>query len=318
MNLPVPQNVKQVANDQPRPFWSVMIPAYNPRADYLEETLRSILQQDSGAEQMQIEVVDDCSPKVNVEDLVKSIGKGRIAYSRTPQNLGLAGCWNTCIERARGEWVHILHQDDYVLPGFYQKLKLAAQEHPEVGLLATRSFFINEENIILGITPRLCELENGSRKVDDFFYCTPIQCPGVAVKRSAYEVNGGFRMDLTYTLDCEMWARLISSIGGLVTTAILACYRASDFNESSRLNKTAENLRDLERLSQLFAQSFPDFSPRIARERVCGMALSQALHFYRSGDLAASKMHSGFWRQNATAKLWYRRLTHKLERMMFK
>ena len=38
-----------------------MIPTYNPRADYLEETLRSVLQQDPGPEQMQIEVVDDGS-----------------------------------------------------------------------------------------------------------------------------------------------------------------------------------------------------------------------------------------------------------------
>jgi cellulose synthase/poly-beta-1,6-N-acetylglucosamine synthase-like glycosyltransferase len=45
-----------------RPFWSVMIPTYNARADYLEETLRSVLRQDTGPEQMQIEVVDDCSP----------------------------------------------------------------------------------------------------------------------------------------------------------------------------------------------------------------------------------------------------------------
>ena len=41
-----------------RPFWSVMIPTYNARADYLEETLNSVLQQDPGPGQMKIEVVD--------------------------------------------------------------------------------------------------------------------------------------------------------------------------------------------------------------------------------------------------------------------
>jgi glycosyltransferase involved in cell wall biosynthesis len=38
-----------------------MIPTYNPRANYLEETLNKVLQQDPGPEQMQIEVVYDCS-----------------------------------------------------------------------------------------------------------------------------------------------------------------------------------------------------------------------------------------------------------------
>jgi len=45
-----------------RPYWSMMIPTYNARADYLEETLTSVLQQDPGSEQMQIEVIDDHSP----------------------------------------------------------------------------------------------------------------------------------------------------------------------------------------------------------------------------------------------------------------
>jgi cellulose synthase/poly-beta-1,6-N-acetylglucosamine synthase-like glycosyltransferase len=44
-----------------RPFWSVMIPAYRPDAGYLRQALESVLQQAPGPEQMQIEVVDDCS-----------------------------------------------------------------------------------------------------------------------------------------------------------------------------------------------------------------------------------------------------------------
>ena len=53
--LPVPEGT-------PRPVWSVMIPTYNC-AKYLRETLVSVLAQDPGPEQMQIEVVDDYSTK---------------------------------------------------------------------------------------------------------------------------------------------------------------------------------------------------------------------------------------------------------------
>ena len=37
-----------------------MIPTYN-RTKYLEKTLRSILEQDPGENEMQIEVIDNCS-----------------------------------------------------------------------------------------------------------------------------------------------------------------------------------------------------------------------------------------------------------------
>src|SRR5260370_32221545 len=97
--IPEPPAIKRVAGDAGvRPFWSVMIPTYNPRADYLEETLHSVLQHDSGPEQMQIEAVDDCSPRVDVAALVKAIVADRVQFSRTPKTLRLVHCWYTVTE----------------------------------------------------------------------------------------------------------------------------------------------------------------------------------------------------------------------------
>ena len=56
------QAIRPLISHATRPFWSVMIPTYKARPDYLEETLESVLQQDPGPAQMQIEVLDDCSP----------------------------------------------------------------------------------------------------------------------------------------------------------------------------------------------------------------------------------------------------------------
>src|SRR6187431_1946472 len=98
-----------------RPYWSVMIPSYNPRAEYLEETLKSVLQEDPGPDQMQIEVVDDGSKDNAASEVARRVGAGRLTFHAEPQNRGLANTWNRCIERAHGHWVHILHQDDLVL-----------------------------------------------------------------------------------------------------------------------------------------------------------------------------------------------------------
>lgn len=105
-----------------RPTWSVMIPTYNG-TKYLRETLQSILVQDPGADEMQIEVIDDASTTDNPEKLVNDIGKGRISFFRQDNNKGQIKTWNNCIRRAQGHWIHILHQDDVVLPNFYEHLR---------------------------------------------------------------------------------------------------------------------------------------------------------------------------------------------------
>jgi glycosyltransferase involved in cell wall biosynthesis len=120
-----------------RPFWSVMIPTYKPRADYLEETLKSILQQDPGPDRMQIEVVDDCSNNNTAFEVTRRVGAGRVTFHRESENRGLANAWNRCIERARGEWVHILHHDDVVFSGFYERLYHGIC-NPDVGMAFSR------------------------------------------------------------------------------------------------------------------------------------------------------------------------------------
>src|SRR5262249_32263826 len=111
-------NISPVPAETPRPFWSVMIPTYNS-GHYLRWTLESVLSQDPGPDQMQIEVVDGCSTKDDPEEIVKEVGKGRATFYRLPSNQGPAHTFNACLERSHGHWVHILPGDDMVIHGFY-------------------------------------------------------------------------------------------------------------------------------------------------------------------------------------------------------
>jgi hypothetical protein len=52
--------------------------------------------------------------------------------------LGTVACFNHCIRHARGHWVHILHGDDTVRPGFYKQLRTGVEAHPEAGAALTR------------------------------------------------------------------------------------------------------------------------------------------------------------------------------------
>lgn len=305
-----------VASPGTRPFWSVMVPTYNPPAHYLEMALQSVLHQDLGADHMQIEVVDDCSSSTDVEHMVKSISKGRIAFSKTSENLGLAGCWNQAIERARGTYIHILHQDDYVLPGFYGKLSSSIKAHPEAGLFAVRSFFVDEQGIIFEVSQRLKELENGGRDITCFFYGTPIQCSGVVVKRDVYETHGAFRMDLNFTLDCEMWGRAISLAGGVVLPDVLSCYRFYPGNQTKRLQRMGEALRDIGRLNQIWSQQHPGFDAKKGYVRIAEQATRLAESFTKNGDPEAARANLDFMKQHVPLALRWRKAVANLARQI--
>ena len=81
-----------------------MIPTYNC-ANYLRETLTSVLAQDPGAEIMQIEVIDDCSTKDDPQAVVEELGKGRVIFYRQPQNVGHTKNFETCLTRSRGKLI---------------------------------------------------------------------------------------------------------------------------------------------------------------------------------------------------------------------
>src|SRR5438128_1183269 len=109
-----------------------MVPTYNC-AELARLTVESVLAQDPGAERMHIEVIDDCSTKDDPEAVVAEVGRGRVAFYRQPKNAGISTNFTTCLQRSRGEWVHVLHGDDLVRPGFYETIERVITAHPTAG-----------------------------------------------------------------------------------------------------------------------------------------------------------------------------------------
>jgi glycosyltransferase involved in cell wall biosynthesis len=256
-NIPIPA---VPADGLARPFWSVMIPTYNPPADYLAQTLRSVL--DQAPAEMQIEVVDDCSPDVDVAALVRGIAGDRVSFYRSPVNQGLAAGWNTCIERARGEWVHILHQDDLVISGFYERFQNGLQTQPAVGAAFCRHALINSNGHWLRLSELHQEsagpLENAQEKIA---VEQIILTPSIVVRRSTYEQLGGFSKDLCYVMDWEMWQRIAARFSIWFEPGILAAYRIHQASATSRLIVEAADVRDVQRMIATVSPNYPkDFA----------------------------------------------------------
>jgi glycosyltransferase involved in cell wall biosynthesis len=295
-SLSIPQ-IAPVPEGTTRPFWSVMIPTFNC-AKYLRQTLESVLAQDPGPELMQIEVVDDVSTKDDPEAVVREIGKGRVQFYRHKQNLGAIRNFNSCLSRARGHWVHILHGDDYVLPGFYDSVQGAIEKYPHAGGVFARVFFVDEPGEITHLSPRVQVLEQFGTDALGSTIVNPFQCPGVVLNRKFVEEEGGFDVRLIHVADWEMWVRVINRRGAVFINRPLACYREFAANDSSRLKRTAENLRDYLRVKAVFAATVPGFRPAEFDKKVYQAGIDQVKRFQTLGDVEAEVANRAFLRSN--------------------
>ncbi|MEH2289744.1 glycosyltransferase [Nostoc sp.] len=215
-------------SEKPRPFWTVVIPVYN-RTDYLLECLASVLVQWPGAEQMEILVMDNASTPP-LFDLVNSIGGGVIRYYRNQENIGGARNYNAGIALSRGQWVHVLHDDDCVLPGFYERLQQSLATCPDtVGVGCTGFEYINEKGEAIN-TGEVVSLYGEYRGImtnwlSQIGVCGLVTIPAIVIRRTAYEQLGGHYPDLTEISDWEIFKRYAANYDWWYEPGILARYR---------------------------------------------------------------------------------------------
>ena len=224
---PNPPTIPPVADSVPRPLWSVMIPTYNC-AEYLRQTLASVLAQDLGPDVMQITVVDDHSTLDDPAAVVEELGRGRVEFYRQPHNVGIVKNFKTTLELSRGKLIHQLHGDDLVGDGFYQKLQRAFMENPEIGAAFCRHIIIDEHSHWQHIS-ELEQQENGvlpNSWLDLIAGFQRIQTPSIVVRREVYEKLGGFDYRLpTGCEDWEMWVRIAANYPIWYEVEPLAMYR---------------------------------------------------------------------------------------------
>ncbi len=287
----IPPRIEPPSPAGRRPFWSVMIPCYN-RTKYLEKTLASVLAQDPGDDEMQIEVVDDASTSGDPEAVVRRVAGKRVAFFRQAHRLGLVPNFNSCVERSRGQWVHILHTDDYVLPGFYERLRTALAPRDEVGAAFCRALFVDADS------QRICEGELEQQApgiVPDFIerigVSQRIVMPTIVVRRSVYEKLGGYLPGLIYTPDWHMWIRIAASYPFWYEPEALAAHRLHPESETTNLQKSGATVGDIQRCIEISHSLLPrDRAKAIshrARESASLQELSRARESFTRGDFTA-------------------------------
>ena len=271
-----------------------MLPTHEPD-EKLCRALLSVLAQAPSADQMQITVVDDASERSDVAALVHAGDPtGRVELIRHDHCLGLGGNWNRAVVAARGDLVHLLHQDDYVLPGFYASMDQAFRHDPQIGMAFCRCRIVDGDNRLIKTSSRLRwtpgTIHGWLPKIAER---QRVQCPAAVVARSTYEALGGYRTDLCMALDWEMWVRIAAHYEVGYEPRTLAAYCRHEANESARLHASGTVWPDLVKAIEINAYSFPEGSRaelvRRSAEWYAGSARRTAAKQLAQGNAAAAR-----------------------------
>lgn len=114
-----------------RPLVSIVIATYKSRVDHVSTAISSALNQSWTALEV---IVSDDSPDDNLRALAESFRDPRLLYRHNVPALGVARNHWASFAQAQGEYIVVLNHDDWLAPGFVERLALVLQQQPEAVL----------------------------------------------------------------------------------------------------------------------------------------------------------------------------------------
>ncbi|MBC8332756.1 MAG: glycosyltransferase [Anaerolineae bacterium] len=129
----------------PQPIVSIVTPSFN-QAQYLEATIRSVLEQDYP--NIEYSVVDGGSTDGSVE-IIKRYAN-RLAWWISEPDAGQTAAINKGFARARGEVLAYINSDDTYNPGAVAAAVEFLTQNPTVGLVYGDANFIDAQGNIIG------------------------------------------------------------------------------------------------------------------------------------------------------------------------
>lgn len=111
-----------------------MLPHYGD-LPLLKIAVESILAQND--DRWQVTVLDDnpAGRDTGVPEWFAGLGHPRVRYHRNPDNLGVTGNFQQCIDLATRPFMIIMGCDDVLLPGYVQRVHALIEAHPDAALI---------------------------------------------------------------------------------------------------------------------------------------------------------------------------------------
>jgi glycosyltransferase involved in cell wall biosynthesis len=235
---------------------SVVVPSYN-QADFLEATLRSLVEQDHA--EKEILVMDGGSTDGSV-DIIRRYAD-RLAFWVSERDGGQSQAIANGKRRCRGDVVGWLNSDDVLKPGALSRVaETARRTGAEEAVFYGGHDVIDENGRVMDLAPAIEDTDWCRRHLG------PVICqPGTFYSRVAYERIGGVDASLHYGMDMDLWLRFFAA--GVPFVRVPG-YLASFRRHSQQKGHNLASLRQCELESAILRQRHGLAVPGTGRYRV--------------------------------------------------
>lgn len=276
----------------------VAIPCYQ-YGRFLRECVASVLNQDVD---VRVLIIDNASTDDTLEVAMRlAVEDSRVAVQAHRTNLGPHAAYNAGIAWASADYFLVLDADDLLAPGCLSRA--VAIMESDRGISFTHGAEIrfhggephHEDRSPVGNW----QVSSGAEFIETICH-TPVNHVGAptVVRRTATQKRiGGYRPELPYSDDLEMWLRL-ATVGRVASTTSVQAYRRVHPSQMSEQFRVANQVRDFREREAAFASFFAHEGRTIPQAARLLETAKQGLgeHAYWS---AISHICRGHWRSGA-------------------
>jgi glycosyltransferase involved in cell wall biosynthesis len=218
------------------------MPSFN-QAGFIERSINSVINQ--AYEGVELIVMDGGSGD-GTRDILGRYSE-HIALWRSEPDSGQSDALNKGFRCATGEVFGWLNSDDVYAPGTLHHIAHIFAAHPEIDVVYGDWLMIDEHDRILERCPALAP--SRTRLVTEGFFCN---AQAMFWRRALHERLGDFDVGLHYTMDFDLFLRMISVAGPRAffrTRRPLGCFRiyAGQKTGSAAEKSASEHMRVIER-----------------------------------------------------------------------
>ncbi len=222
---------------------SLCIPVYN-RPELTVTALKSAV--DQTVKPFEIIIRDDGSTD-DMSTVVYFCRENKLKYIRSKKNIGLIASTNELIKLSKGDFVCVLHNDDYLSPRYIEQCTKSINKYPKFDVYVSNGGGIDQNGKVIAEF-RLFEKDtiinkiDGIRKLYKRGFHTTLSIIGSTFYRASFIKKHLFDESLGNEADLDMSLFCLTHLDMIYIDKAIYFARLHNLQESARIKKEKTNL----------------------------------------------------------------------------